>query len=487
MTLFRNEERERIFLNEVKRLECSAPLRASPDFGCYYDASNELKAERAALQKQVLAHFNEFSQKFSLLPQVENKDVNLSVAWWGKWPSVYHGAAQNGFWNLPQHLKLDPGYFGEGFYLTRYPRYSDYYINGFSLSKRKIENGNILMCYAALGRPYPVTQDPFSPPDNTKGPPAQMSPCGRACGAECGFSSSDGIDSHDSHYVTVKLHPKAGQYFPCPLRQEPDFDEIVVFNTNRILPAAYVTFHRRCHFLDSVHISVSGFDSLMFRRKTILWLDDHPDSPENIRIRNGIPGHVHSKPIAGLSDGRLSLVSDNTNIPLEEQVDVTLFTSVDAIENFLNDPKQHKFIKYPCSMFRIVSNRRLFVGQNGLFARMSANPYWRSAFPAILVFHGSCDDGLDLVQSRPNMKITRQSEECVSFVSFQTAEVSFSFEEASIADRKVITHFDLVEGFDKEPFCHFSFVVVQKLLSFTCQDFDLFLPRTLMFRRFPHF
>ena len=189
-----------------------------------------------------------------------------------------------------------------------------------------------------------------------------------------------------------------------------------------------------------MHIAVSGFDSLMFRRKTILWLDDHPDSPENLRIRNGIPGHVNSKPTAGLSDGRLSLVSDNKGIPLEDQVDVTLFTSVDAIETFLNDPNQHKFIKYPCSMFRIVSNRRLFVGQSGLFARMSANPHWCSAFPAIMVFHGSCDDGLDLFKSRPNMKITRHSEECVSFVSFQTAEISSSFEEAVVADGKVMTY-----------------------------------------------
>ena len=90
-----------------------------------------------------MGHFSDFSQKFSLLPSAENTDVNLSVAWWGKWPAVYHGAAQNGFWNLPSHLKIDPGYFGEGFYLTRYPRYSDYYISGSSLSKRKVDNGSI--------------------------------------------------------------------------------------------------------------------------------------------------------------------------------------------------------------------------------------------------------------------------------------------------------------------------------------------------------
>jgi hypothetical protein len=119
-------------------------------------------------------------------------------------------------------------------------------VNGFSLSKRvKEDRGSILMCYAALGRPYPVTQDPFGPPLYTKGAPSASSPCGKACGAACGFSSSGGIDTHDCHYVTVKMHPGAGQYFPCPVRQQPDFDEIVVFNAKRILASASITFQRR--------------------------------------------------------------------------------------------------------------------------------------------------------------------------------------------------------------------------------------------------
>ena len=116
-----------------------------------------------------------------------------------------------------------------------------------SLSKRKEEHGDILMCYTALGRPYPITQDPFNGPSfDTKGPPAPLSCYGEACGEACNFTSPDGIDSHDSHYVTVKMHPKARQYFPCPMRQQPDFDEIVVFKPERILPTAYVSFQRRC-------------------------------------------------------------------------------------------------------------------------------------------------------------------------------------------------------------------------------------------------
>jgi hypothetical protein len=34
----------------------------------------------------------------------------------------YLPVAQNGFVNLPSQLKIDAGYYGSGFYFTRYPR-----------------------------------------------------------------------------------------------------------------------------------------------------------------------------------------------------------------------------------------------------------------------------------------------------------------------------------------------------------------------------
>ena len=164
--------------------------------------------------------------------------------------------------------------------------------------------------------------------------------------------------------------------------------------------------------------------SIPCRRKTLLWLDDNPDSPENARIRRGIPGHGSSKPVAGLGEDRLSLAADNKDIALEDQVDVTLFTSVDAIDAFMCHPSQQKFVKYPPSLFRIVTNRRLFVGPSGLCARIRTNPTWQSTFPSIMVFHGHCDDGLDALKGHPNLKITRDAGECSAFVSFQSAQVT---------------------------------------------------------------
>ena len=37
-------------------------------------------------------------------------------------PCRYLPVAQNGFVNLPSQLKIDAGYYGSGFYFTRYPR-----------------------------------------------------------------------------------------------------------------------------------------------------------------------------------------------------------------------------------------------------------------------------------------------------------------------------------------------------------------------------
>ena len=58
-----------------------------------------------------------------------------------------------------------------------------------------------------------------------------------------------------------------------------------------------------------------------------------------------------------------------TSAPLsrEDQVDLTLFTSVAAMAAFLSEHAQSKFAKYPPSLFRIISNRRLFLGTVPVF------------------------------------------------------------------------------------------------------------------------
>ena len=185
----------------------------------------------------------------------------------------YEPIAQNGFVNLPTQLKIDDGYYGKGFYFTRFPRfdiarvraafalmplprccrYSDYYNCGFSLATRQVE-GTFLMSFTLMGRPYPVTQHPKDAVAGLMGRSCAQQPH-RCCGP----------DSHDSHYVTVR---KKGEYYPCPPREQPDFDEVVVFNPAVVLPAASFEFKRR--------------------RRTLLWLDDGPD--RNAPILKQFPG-----------------------------------------------------------------------------------------------------------------------------------------------------------------------------------------------------
>jgi hypothetical protein len=109
------------------------------------------------------------------------------------------------------------------------------------------------MSFVACGRPFPVTRhfDNFTP--------FEGQPCNEQ--SKCG----GGPSRHDSHYVCVKFNQ---EYLPCPPREQPDYDEIVVFNPDVVLPVAVFEFKRR--------------------RRTLLWLDDNPQN--NFSILRTFPG-----------------------------------------------------------------------------------------------------------------------------------------------------------------------------------------------------
>jgi hypothetical protein len=182
--------------------------------------------------------------------------------------------------NLPSQLKIDEGLYGNGFYFTRYPRcirfcqlmerkgglaadqlphalvhrYSDYYISG---CKQFAKAGDVgacfLMSFVACGRPFPVTQH-FG----------NLTPLkGQHCNEHS--ACNGGAGRHDSHYVCVKFD---GKYYPCPPRQQPDYDEIVAFNSDVVLPVAAFEFKRR--------------------RRTLLWLDNSPQN--NYDLLHKFPG-----------------------------------------------------------------------------------------------------------------------------------------------------------------------------------------------------
>jgi hypothetical protein len=120
---------------------------------------------------------------------------------------------------------------------------------------------------------------------------------------------------------------------------------------------------------------------LELRYKTLLWLDD-TDSPENARVLRDIPGHKNSKPsqLPEHFDGTFLFEAHNANISLTDQVDVILFTSVEAISAYLSTPSYTKFAKYPKSLFRIICNERML---EPLLEFLDSRSIFAGSFPAI--------------------------------------------------------------------------------------------------------
>ena len=123
---------------------------------------------------------------------------------------------------------------------------------------------------------------------------------------------------------------------------------------------------------------------LELRYKTLLWLDDNPNYPENQRVCRGIPGHHASKPtrLPGSCDGQIFLEADNSHISLTVQVDVFLFLHVEALTEYLSSPSHTKFAKYPKSLFRIICNERMLVP---LLQFLDSSSIFAGSFPAICV------------------------------------------------------------------------------------------------------
>jgi hypothetical protein len=100
-----------------------------------------------------------------------------------------------------------------------------------------------------------------------------------------------------------------GQFLPCPAGEQPDYDEIVAFNPDAVLPMAAFKFKRR--------------------RRTLLWVDDHPD--HNYDMLRTFPGcplqstalHVQACPMQAAASAVIGEFAGR-DISMEEQTDVLL-------------------------------------------------------------------------------------------------------------------------------------------------------------------
>lgn len=76
-----------------------------------------------------------------------------------------------------------------------------------------------------MGNVYPVTEDPFSKEDSLHNKPCK--------------------EGYDSHYALVNRltdRTQDNSFIPSKAHQQPDFDEIVIFNADQILPRYLVYF-----------------------------------------------------------------------------------------------------------------------------------------------------------------------------------------------------------------------------------------------------
>jgi len=157
-------------------------------------------------------------------------------------------------------------------------------------------------------------------------------------------------------------------------------------------------------------------------RKTVLWLDDEPQNNEE--IRRGIPGYLG---ITELPNGSVSLQFDFRNIEPANQLDVHCFKTVQAMQAFMMQPENLRFANFPPSMFRIISNRRLFIGDGGL-CKFLDDPAtaWAFTYPSTMIFYCGASDGLEFVSSRPNVVKSTHSRDCVAFMTYGFLLPSFS-------------------------------------------------------------
>lgn len=73
-----------------------------------------------------------------------------------------------------------------------------------------------------MGKPYPVIESPVDT-DSILGKPC--------------------MQGYQSHYVVVK-HKATNVFFPCRPDDTPDYDEVVVFSKNQILPR-YLVYYKK--------------------------------------------------------------------------------------------------------------------------------------------------------------------------------------------------------------------------------------------------
>ena len=104
------------------------------------------------------------------------------------------------------------------------------------------------------------------------------------------------------------------------------------------------------------------------------------------------------------------------DIKMEEQTDVVLFTSVPDMTRFLR--LHPELSKYPSSLLRIISSRRL-LQEGGLLHFFDTDPTWCHKYPATLMFYSNAAADTSLLHDRPNFYMSTQQQALQAFATFK--------------------------------------------------------------------
>ena len=74
---------------------------------------------------------------------------------------------------------------------------------------------------------------------------------------------------------------------------------------------------------------------------------------------------------------------------------------------------------YSPSLLRIISSRRLFIGDGGLQQFLDTDPDWRFKYPATFMFYSDAAADVGALVNRPNFFKSREVKHCKVFALFK--------------------------------------------------------------------
>ena len=74
---------------------------------------------------------------------------------------------------------------------------------------------------------------------------------------------------------------------------------------------------------------------------------------------------------------------------------------------------------YPPSLLRIISSRRLFIGDGGLQQLVDSDAAWRFKFPATFILYSNPIADMSSLLDRPNFFKSREEKHCKAFALFK--------------------------------------------------------------------